>query len=372
MKFTPLNHETLGGAMPAPTARFIDTFEQTLRQIEREAAQSPQPTFSKRRVLAIVLAATLLIAAGLGVAEGIRRGVFDFMRGLYGEQQTQPLPAATDLLRQALFQRTFGHTTVTVREALYDGETLRVVYGLQRDDFAAVLTEAEALDPDGAFQRGVFADGVEVLGGCDWFTIDGVEYGIPGGTVEVTLPGDAPGELLHYVDIKLSGLGLAPTGEFVVGPRALAGETRADQAITFTLTADSAHSETRTATPVTLDGVTITGLSVRLTPLHSYLTYTIDIDPALPLPEADDRRFDWLNTALIGSDGRVLAAGGNWEPVGAPSLHQSDADPNYHLTVTAALPPIADPPAALLLAPVTYAADGSAAADISRAIALER
>ncbi len=364
-----LNQHTLGAVMPAPSEAFTRAYERALSQIERGETAQRRARPAWRRIGAIALSALLLLATAIGVAEALNLGVIDFLRNIYGPRKVQPLPEANELVQRDLCNETYNGTIVKISEAMYDGGTLRVVYSLTRPEFPNVLTEDDVYDYEGAFHQALWDSGVTVTGGCDFFTIDGVEYTMTGGTSEMTSPGTHPGEVLHFLDIQLQGTGIAPTGKFEVGLKAYKGETNQDQLLRFTMDASNLKGVRmlKAEGPAAQNGATVTVEEARLTPVYVYMRYRVDADAGLSIPEADDRMFDWMSAYPVDKDGNLLVERGEWGPVETPDRQRLQ----HNAVFVVEYNPIANPPQTLYFAPVTFDGEGNAIADMAKAIELK-
>lgn len=344
-----LNREILESAMPEPAQAFSQAFDRALLQLEQPDAK-PQ-RFPRRRVAIIVLAATLVLAAALGVAEGLRWTIFAMMeRSLPPEQATVQPPAAA-LIQTDLGQLATENLTIRVTEALYDGGTIRLVYTVTQRGAQAPLTEADLTDYQSAFMQALRQDRVG-LTGPDWLALNGQPISMTGGSRPVFAPGAQPGEAVVYLDIKLSAVGLAPEGAFAVGLPIVSDPAAPHRMISFTLEADQLPGVVNLApsSAVLRGGVTVTVSDLRLSPIKVYLTYRVDIQDDVPETDLLETMACWRNAKLVNAAGEVLLPIGTREMDGLP---EGETDARRHLIQAHEFVPIVEYPDMLYLAPDT-------------------
>ena len=196
-----------------------------------------------RRMAVLILAAVLLLAlAAAAIAAALGYRIFGF-----------PMPAdhpasyvqegAYDLTRRNLVRVSYDHVDVEVREAIYDGKELRVVYSVRDRSASKRLAEEDKYHP----MEAAGLDGV--LSCCDWVSINGQDVMLSDVGEE---PGDLPGEMLYSFSALLSDQDVHPEGVFSVGlplRKDEAGRTYAPSELTFTLNAQDARKWVRTAGP---------------------------------------------------------------------------------------------------------------------------
>lgn len=110
---------------PEPTPLFQGAMAQALEQIAREEARPPRRHISRRRVLAVALAALLILSMAMAAALG--RNVIDFFTmGNVTDSQR--------MIQKNLAHASFDHCDITIREAAYDGMSLYILYAVQDRD----------------------------------------------------------------------------------------------------------------------------------------------------------------------------------------------------------------------------------------------
>jgi len=246
-----LNPQPEGETVSAK-AKVWERLQSTMQQ---ENAQQPgafprAARIPRRRAVILLLVIILVIAfAATGIAIAIWHGVFNFAQDILPQEDYSVQETAGSLVMSNLAFMRLEHVDVTVRQAVYDGYELRVVYAVR--DRAAT----ESL-PEEAVYKGIFdaalLDGITV---CDWIEIDGQHADFSDTFVDI---GDVPGEMVYYLAANLTNSGIAPEGEFEVGLPLIRAEPRATvpEALIFTLDAGLTEGLLRKAglLETTMDG----------------------------------------------------------------------------------------------------------------------
>lgn len=344
-----LNREQMLRGYPAMPECVRLRLEDTLSQIRRDAVREPPRRHARRLSFATVMLIALL-AAAIGIAAGMRLGIFDFMARTFG--QSGVLPEARELVQTDLASLDLPHTEVRVREAVYDGGSLRVVYSIRQKDAAAPLAEADLYDEGSGFRQALTADRVRTQ--CDWFYIDGMEYVMTNGTAFDQICSGENGELLCYMDIQLSPEGIVPQGDFVVGLPLVSVEG-ARRTLDFAVQASVLTAEhpfvSGHASVVTAEVAAVTPVRVRIS-IH------IEMDADASMRQYDEVCGDWSDAALVDAQGRELAALEELLPANVEEGRSID----YSYTF---LPTDA---AEVYLAPMVADKDDNWLADMSRAL----
>lgn len=163
-----------------------------------------------RRALLIALLALLLALAVGGVAYTIRRGVLNFTED-FGFAKMVSLEGADALVSSgSLAHLELEHVTVDVLEAVYDGAELRVVYSLTAASGELQL----AGHMENAYLMPGEAEGDVHM--CDFISVNGQDAYFYD-TWEA--PGDAPGQMLYYLQTNLPEWGVDVSGaqELTIG-----------------------------------------------------------------------------------------------------------------------------------------------------------
>lgn len=355
-------------AFPKVPGSFHLAMEQTLWEIVKEAAPAQRPALGRRRrVAAMVLAASLALCAAAG-AVGARFGLFDFLRERDGEEAVQP--GAQALLHQDLAAVSLEHVDVRITEAVYDGSDLRVVYSVRLRDAKEALEERELYDGEGAFLQAALADGVN-LGGADWFTLDGVEHTMTGGSTAERRAGGEPGEMLVYVQIKLSSEDIHPQGDTATfGLALLTGRPRTEQTLTFTVPAKELPG-VREAQPgqVYAFGITqVTVLDARLGPVRATASLRLDFAREVGAVDAMNQALNWADAQLVDAQGQPVSEGIQSQQSELPG----EADTQRHLRIDLEFTPPAQYPERVYLAPFSFNGQDEYLADMTQAIELTK
>lgn len=296
-----LNHETLLRAYPGTPRQVNDRIDHTLAAIHREAAtQKPPKRYAVRLRFATALAALLVLLATLGIAAGIRYGVFDFMARLLG--QADVLPQASQLVQNDLATLETEHAAITLTQAVYDGGNLRVVYSVRWKAATVPVTQADLNDEHSALRKAIAADGIS-LWGCDWFYVDGTEYTMTSGSTLDTMPGTENGEVLCYLDISLASSGIVPQGDFQIRlpivRRGRGDITTLDFTVQLTAQATALPS-------MQAKGARVTVLSASLSPVRAYVNLLIEKDEATSERDFTLLLADWQDAVLVDGQGKEL------------------------------------------------------------------
>lgn len=365
------NQDEMLSAFPKDSAIFNDAVDSALRQIHREAALERQAAAPRqiKRALAWGLAAALLLAGALGIAEGIRLGVFDFLPG-----RSDVLPQATELVQRDLAEMRVGHTTLRATEAVYDGAAVRFVLSVSNDTIDRPLTMEEAQGRDGAFAAALRADGVTALYSFDWFTIDGARHSMTGGSHGETAAGAENGEVLIYFELLLresAGERIsAPTSDFTLGVPVRTADTQEAQQL-FIPVKRMAENLFRSVIPDTPTvfgegeaAYTVTVTDARLSPIRSAVELRVDVPDTLDEDAAWECIRPWYAIALVDETGAEIGQAATTS-YGLPTDETDDA---RHFMIRIEVTPVETYPDALFVAPMDYDENGDWRADMSRAI----
>ena len=191
---------------PEPTPLFQGAMAQALEQIAREEARPPRRHISRRRVLAVALAALLILSVAVAVAWG--RNVIDFFI-------MDTVTGSRGMIQKNLGSAAYAHCDITIREAAYDGMSLYILYAVQDRDATQPLG---MLDPytgerymEDTRTPGMEADNVSWWRDGLW--INGVDTDVPGMSRWEYRGTDNPGEMLCYQLWRLDQLGVYLNGQ---------------------------------------------------------------------------------------------------------------------------------------------------------------
>lgn len=362
------SREKLLDAFPMRSILFDEAVDRALERVHNEAVLATRRgrQMHFRRMLSWGLALLLLLAGALGVAEGVRRGVFDFIP--YGEDA---LPEVTELIRQNIASMHVGQTELTVTEAIFDGSTLRFVMSVRCPAIERPLSRAELWEADGEFSNKLSQDGVTAMGGFDWFLLNGCELTMTSGSGGEYAPGEENGEALICFELNLSEVVIPEkdlTISLPVGRDMHAGEER----ILMDIPVERVPLESiRDLTPMTtfpMRGGELTVLSAKLSPIRVYLSIRLDFSDEVPEDDVYHSIAAWQSFALVDADGREVCPRTSTEGSGLPV---GETDSERHLWASCQATPAESYPERLFLAPVGfYAPDGEWGADMSMAVEL--
>lgn len=170
----------------------------------KRRAGRPAHRARPRRALMIALLALLLLALAVGgVAYSVHRGVLNFTED-FGFARMVSLEGADSFVTSGpLAHLKLPHVIIDVTEAVYDGAELRIVYSLTDPD--GELTLAEHVE-NGYVMPGSEEGEVHM---CDFVSVNGQDAYF-NNTWE--MPGDAPGQMLYYLQTNLPEWGVDVSG----------------------------------------------------------------------------------------------------------------------------------------------------------------
>ncbi len=362
------NHDMLAGAFPQTPQGIDRALMRAFEQIHRETAATPPPRYARRLSFATVVLLVLLLAA-IGVAAGVHYGVLDLMTRMLG--QPDALPQANELVQSELCALRVGHTGLRVTEAVYDGQAVRLVLHVQNDTIRRPLTEAE-LYGDGALTEALAQDGVTALGGFDWFTIDGAEHGMTGGSGGQSIVGENDGEAVVYFELLLTQsegeLIEAPTRDFVLGlpvRRAQSTEER-QMRIPIKVVAQNLLRDITPDAPIPFgegaNAYTVTVTEAKLSPIRNAVALRVDVPDTVDDDAAWEAISPWYDIALVDAHGAEIgtASPSYW------GLPAGESDDLRHFAIRIETEPQETHPPRLFVAPV-----GVDGADMTLAIELD-
>lgn len=307
------NARILERAFPVPPENFDFAVRKALEEV-----QSMQKKHVRRT--AILIAVLVLAVTGSALAIGQSIGVFNFFTGMISDDYLSVQPDAYDLVKHDLASYDFEHVTVSIKEAVYDGEMLRVVIST-RD--RAATAPFKANDEYGYLDNFVFeaADKDNIRWNImDWMYIDGKDVCPEGETGAIC--GEENGEVLQYIQtyIDRSTLGDTFTVGFpLVKPGTPDGRREKDEngnfidptpkELTFTLSAADLKGVTYLDKPAPKDlgDYTATVTKAIISPIRVYLDIRFDAKEGAPTDIAETLEKRWFNAAVVDKDGnRIL------------------------------------------------------------------
>lgn len=358
-----LNKEQLLSAFPKDSPPFDRAVNQALLQIHDQASRRAHKTFQTRRALIFTLAAALLLISAFGVAEGLRRGVFDF---LIGGRSVRP--DASALIQQDLPEKRVGRTILRVNEVVYDGAAIRFVLSVRNEAIKRPLTENE---PYGFGEMGeaLAADGVTALCGFDRFAIDGVWHSMTSGSGGENAAGEEDGEALVFFELQLTeseGQKIpAPTADFTLTLPICAAEP---WSIPIRYIASNLLRDVTPKSPSTLyangSAYTVTVTQARLSPIKNVVELRLDVPDTVDRETALACLAPWYTIALVDENGVEIGK----SSLNTWGLPVGETDDTHHLFLRIEATPVDSWPSGLFVAPL--GAGTASAADMRLAIAL--
>lgn len=219
------------------------------RRIQASIAYRGWRHMPRRRFAMIVLAVVLALAlAAVAVGAAMQRGVFNFLYDFgFDRSGAQVQEAAQTLLRSNLASLSLAHVDLEVREAVYDGHDLRIVYSVTERGRSAdnPFTEEDVYKPviDAGWDDGLTC--------CDWLEVNGQDVYF-NDTFQAV--GEKPGEMLYYLQTNLPAWGVTDVGDtMTIGlpmMRSEEGPGYIPDALRFTIDATIPEGMVRKAAPV--------------------------------------------------------------------------------------------------------------------------
>ncbi|MEF9880298.1 MAG: hypothetical protein RR975_12860 [Clostridia bacterium] len=265
----------------------------------------PKQGMSRKKLAAVILVAALMLALAAGaLAWTIQRGVFNFL-GVWTNQETE-MPVqeeAYSLLQSELCHVSYAHVDVDVREAVYDGHELRVVYSVWDRSATEMVTEEQLT---GLGLPAALTDGLVL---CDYFVVNGVcpDLGLTFANV-----GEKPGEILYYLSSNLAENGeLEIGGTLTIGLPIMAGDASSATAqyvpegMTFTIPAAIDPKLVQGAiVPITqtIGDVSITLEKAIFSPVSAAITLRMDGKET----DIGDLAMRWGSAMLYDADGNAV------------------------------------------------------------------
>ena len=373
-----LTREYLLSAYPDTSEVFDNAVERTLNRIRFEAALESRRAghIQIKRILGWGLALLLLLAGVLGIAEGVRRGVFDFLLGREGV-----LPEAADLALNDTATMQVGDTEIRITESVFDGATLRFVMSIVCKDMDRPVEEEELWDMESEFGQYLQKDGVIALGSFDWFTVDGVEYSMTSGSGGENVAGSGNGEALIYFELKLTSTeGIeVPEGDFTVGLPVLSyaiknlrdGVSREEAQMLLPVKRLPMESirDIAPKEPQPMGSGTVTVLEARLSPIKVYITLRVDFPEDTDLAESIPAITQWGEFTLVDAQGQEICPPGGY--VWGWGVPADETDEQRHLWMQGEFYPAESYPDEIYLAPIgPYGEDGAWSGDMNLAVRL--
>lgn len=305
------NREALESAFPKMPERFDYSVRKAL-----EETRAMQKKRMRRGALLIAVLSLALAGSALAITQSA--GIFNFFADMIGEETALVQKDAYSLVRSDIASHDFEHVTVSVREAVYDGEMLRVVLSIR--DRAATTPFACTMDDimNGTFHfPAAEQDGIN-WSIMDWLYIDGRSV-CPEGEAGARA-GAENGEILQYIQTYIDRSTLGDT--FTVGfpllkPGTPDGRYEKDASgelidptpkdLTFTLSATDLKGVTALPLPKTQDcgAYTATVVKALISPIRVYLNVRFDVKSGAAVTREEIERA-WFGAVVTDAAGHPL------------------------------------------------------------------
>ncbi len=271
-----------------------DVRAKVLSQIEKEGE-----TVMKKRIPAAAVIALMLLLAALATALALTDGfgLFDLMGKDKAEAFSTVQPDAYALLKKDLASYSFEHVDVTIREAMYDGRYLRVVYST-RDRSA---TEPFQVDLNNMEQAESFtfdaaqADHIN-WSMVDWCMIDG-QHADPLGECG-TYVGEGNGEIVVWEQFDLTGLTL---GETFTVELPLRNTKDTPKELSFTMSAVNLPGvyHVQPPEPSSLGDYTVQISEFLITPIRVYVDMQITVEAGVSIERCGKILHQWMKDGTL-------------------------------------------------------------------------
>ena len=231
-------------------------------KINQNIHKSEQKSIHKGISL-VALILLLLIVTGGCLAWASHVGIISFPSIVFPWLPKIDNDAAQSLVQSDLFQAQYEHCELRVRETVFDGHQLRIVYSLRDTRESAVLSDEDIVSSS------IVAAQLDGIGCCDYLTLDGQDVFLDD---TFQLLGDENAEMLYYLaanipeDVHVGDVAeiRMPIGELDLQTRKRTHE------VLFSLNTKMAANNTFTAKKVSVvwDGQTIEVVRAEFSPLH--------------------------------------------------------------------------------------------------------
>ena len=256
----------------------------------RAANPAHRGRVSRRRALALLLLALLALAVG-GVAYTVRRGVLNFTEDFGFAPMVSQDGADQLVISGSLAHVELDHTLIDVREAVYDGAELRIVYSLTDRSGQLHLAEHVA----NGYEMPGYREGETQI--CDYVLVNGQNVDFD---QDWEVPGDEPGQMLYYLQTNLSAWRAELTDAKTLEIRL--PMLQSGGMVEFSMPADVPEGMIRHARVAeTLEGPTARVVQSNISPISGYIELLLEgVDK-----ETYFRAFDNRYT-VYGADGSEL------------------------------------------------------------------
>lgn len=292
--------------------------------------EGENPIMKKKISAAIALVMVLLLAA-LAAAMALTNGFGLF--SLMGRDKTEEFSTvqsdAYALLKKDVASYSFAHVDVTIKEAVYDGRYLRVVYSTRDRSAAAPFSVDFNTEQAESFTfEAANADHINWMT-MDWCTVDG-QHVYPLGETG-TYAGEGKGEIISWEQFDLTGITLKDP--FTV-ELPICNTVETPKELTFTMSSTNLQGVYRIQPPAAarLGDYTLTVKEMLITPIRVYLDVEISVDPGVSMERCAHIKGKWLMDGGLADEkgeNRLTVSGGSAGYTG--NTQWSDKDFKDHI-----------------------------------------
>lgn len=264
--------------------------------LDDEMPQKPRGRL--KPALALAMALLLVTAAAFALSGGF--GLLDPLKQAEGNRVPIPEQVQTGI-RQDLASHQFSHTEVAVKEALFDGRMLRVLYSVRDLQAADTLGDPGSPFPHDYRFEAALKDGISwsVL---DYCRVDGHSVDATGAGISVA--GPEPGQSLTVVQFDLNGLDLGDSFEVLLP---LAGQDTPDS-LGFSLSTKDLKGvrPLPLPEPLVLDDRVLRLTQVVFSPMRVYVDMEIEVAAGVPEEVCHEILWRWTLQAQLMNLGNGL------------------------------------------------------------------
>lgn len=285
-----------------------------VRSLPETAVQAQTKQALPKKRLVLVIAMVMLLLAGFAIAAN-QLGLLEYFETFFARKTTH-LSAADQLITHDVAAMTANESEMIVREVMYDGTQLSIMYIIRDLDSKSIIMPEEDLttqlqEPNSlthAAKRDRF------VGMVRYAEIDGVET--PFGSHYFR--GDNAGEMVYVMRFDMHDIVVGST--FEVGLAALMDEDSwpyIPDAMRFTINSRDIpyirHYRV-TSAPQSFEDCTVQVSAMWVTPLRAYFTVEWEIDEGTGFRRRSEISSEWGASVITTQDGEIVAESthGGW------------------------------------------------------------
>ena len=302
------NKELLESAFPEKPVQFDFAVRKALEEV-----QNMQKKHVRRTFALVVFLSLALIGSALAITNAV--GVLNFFdRTLPDEYQTVQKDAYS-LVKSDIASYDFEHVTVSVKEAIYDGEMLRVVVSIRDRAATAPFEDSDALMNGQISFEAAEKDRIN-WSIMDWLYIDGKSV-CPEGETGLRA-GTENGEVLQYIQTYVDKSTVGDSFTVSLPLQRPEGRYEKDEngelidptpkELTFTLSSTNLPGVTylKTGQTRSYDSYSATVEKALISPLRVYVNVRFDAMPGAPDNIQEEIERIWFVPAVTDKDGNIL------------------------------------------------------------------